>query len=144
MKSNPYSLAPIRMKNLGSSLARILCAAERLLPTPMKPQNSISHLKSFIAAAVFFGALFFGVIPAGATTYYWNTTGTNAWTDTTKWSSNSTGIGGTGTAPLTSDSVVFNGSSITSGSTWVTLLANTSVEGLTFNLSGSNSPPLAA
>ena len=68
---------------------------------------------------------------ARATTYYWNTTGTNTWSDTTKWSNNATSGGTTGTVPLSTDYAYFNQLSV-NGTTAIQLGTSTSILGMTF------------
>ena len=88
------------------------------------------NLKPFAAALAALLALTAG---AHATNYYWDTTTEDDWSNGADWSTNSTGDGGTGTAPSSiADFAFFNGTNHY-GNTTVRLNGNFSIGGLTFN-----------
>jgi autotransporter-associated beta strand protein len=74
---------------------------------------------------------------AHAATYYWDTTATtSSWNYGASWSNNSTSGGTTGVVPLSTDSVVFNQSSL-NGQDVVQLNGTTTIAGITFNNTGT-------
>ena len=78
--------------------------------------------------------LAFGV-PAQATIYYWDTA-TGTWNTGANWSTTSTSGGTTGTVPTSTDSAVFNQSSV-NGAETVSLNQAQSITGITFNNTGT-------
>ncbi|MEI7782068.1 MAG: hypothetical protein WCJ18_09120, partial [Planctomycetota bacterium] len=99
---------------------------------------------AFIAAAII---AILSSSPAVAATWYWNTA-TGGWATGANWSNSATSGGTTGTVPLTTDSVVFNQSSVNGGEA-VQISTATTIAGLTFAntgttlLSSNNSTPNA-
>jgi autotransporter-associated beta strand protein len=82
-------------------------------------------------------ALLLAALPAvQAADYYWNTTSNSTWITTTAWSNNSTSAGTTGTVPTSSDNATLNQSSV-NGNEIVSLTAATSINGITFNNTGT-------
>jgi fibronectin-binding autotransporter adhesin len=73
---------------------------------------------------------------AMANVYYWDTTTTGDWSTGADWSDTATTGGTTGVVPLSTDSVVFNQSSVT-GTETVTLSGATSISGITFANTGT-------
>jgi fibronectin-binding autotransporter adhesin len=71
-----------------------------------------------------------------ATTYYWDTTTTGTWATGANWSNNASTGGTTGTVPLSTDSVVFDQSSV-NGNETVQLSGATSITGVTFANTGT-------
>jgi len=73
---------------------------------------------------------------ARATVYYWDTTSTGLWATGANWSNNATSGGTTGTVPLSTDTVVFDQSSV-NGAEIIQLNAPASIAGITFNNTGT-------
>lgn len=99
----------------------------------IKTYQMAGELKPFALALAALLALTAG---AHATNYYWDTTNTDNWANGADWSTNTTGDGGTGTAPGSADIAFFNGSNYY-GATLVQLNANTSIAGITCNNTGT-------
>ena len=73
---------------------------------------------------------------ASATDYYWDTITTGSWGAGANWSDNPASGGTTGTVPGTADSVFFNQSSV-NGAEIITLDADRTIAGITFNNTGT-------
>ena len=87
-------------------------------------------------SAVFSAAL--SCVPSlvHASTLYWDTTATGLWTTGANWSNNAVSGGTTGTAPISTDTVVFNQSSI-NGDETVQFGADATITGITFANTGT-------
>jgi autotransporter-associated beta strand protein len=96
----------------------------------MKPTLT---LRSFL----FGSTLLATAISLHATPYYWNTAD-GSWEDENKWSDNATSGGTTGVDPTSSDTVVFNQSSV-NGAEIITLNGATSIGAITFANTGTTS-----
>jgi autotransporter-associated beta strand protein len=100
----------------------------------MYPKMNTRTTPLFLTAAA---ALAISGTVANATTYYWNTTGTNNWADGAFWSDDATSGGTTGTIAGASDIAVFNQSSVNGDLEANIAGVATSVGGLVFNNTGT-------
>ncbi len=73
---------------------------------------------------------------AAAAVYYWDTTTTGTWSTGANWSNNASSGGTTGTVPLSTDTVLFNQSSV-NGNETVQLSQAQSIAGMTFANTGT-------
>ncbi len=89
-----------------------------------------------VVAMVSLVAMISGQSAWAATTYYWDTTTTSTWATGANWSNNATSGGTTGTVPASTDSAVFNQSSV-NGAETVNLGAAASIAGITFANTGT-------
>ena len=102
---------------------------------PRRPwQKALSGPISFL-----FPLLVAMASPLGALagTYYWDSTNTGTWATGANWSDNAASAGITGVVPLSTDSVVFNQSSV-NGAETVQFDAAATITGITFNNTGTS------
>ena len=105
----------------------------------MKPKSVIRLVRNGSQSALLLAISIAALLAphaAQAAIYYWDTTSIGLWATGANWSDNGITGGTTGVVPLSTDSVVFNQSSV-NGAMTVQLNATASIAGLTFNNTGT-------